>query len=375
MNYFNEIEIKLLQELADNIAFALDKIELKALQQKAKAELAESEQKFRILVEQSLVGVYVLQDEKFIYVNPGFEKISGYSNAELTGQMSFDDLIHEDDIQAIRKNYETRINGDQQTDHYTLRAIRNDGECRHIEIIVSAIIYKNKPAVIGSVIDITERIEEDKRVEQAIIDAQEKERMQIGMELHDNVKQIMGASILQLSILKRHLDDEKRALELITTIQGYNSDAVFELRRLSHQLAPSLDEEQSLAEKITALASNMNAGGKLQISVDVDEVTQLLNNKSQLTFYRIIQEQLNNIIKYAKAASVMISIKRAAKNIILTIRDDGQGFDTSLKKEGIGLENIRRRAGLLDGKTRIESAPGQGCSIIVDIPVMMEDEL
>ncbi|MEI7736540.1 MAG: PAS domain S-box protein [Ferruginibacter sp.] len=371
-NYFNEKEIQLLQKLVDNIAFTLDKIELKELRIKAKAELVESEEKFRTLVEQSMVGVYILQDEKFVYVNPGFEKISGYSMDELVGHMSFDDLIHETDIEIIRENNNSGERGEKATALYLLRLIHGSGEVKHIEIVLSTILFKNRPAIIGTAVDITSRMEEDRRIEQAIIDSQEKERLQIGMELHDNVKQILGASIMQLEILKHHLSDEPAAFAMIDTLKKYNIDAVNELRRLSHQLAPSLDADQTLAEKIASLAGNMNIANKLVIHIDVDTAAGSLNDKIQLAFYRIIQEQLNNILKYAIASQVTISVKLASQMIILSVTDDGLGFDTTIKKEGIGLENIRRRAGLLDGKAKIVSAPGKGCTVIVEIPHIQE---
>lgn len=372
VNYFYEKEIQLLQKLVDNIAFTLDKIELKVLRKKAKVELAESEEKFRTLVEQSMVGVYILQDEKFVYVNPGFEKISGYTNGELVGNMSFEDLIHETDIETIRESYDTGFSGEKITAQYLLRFIHGSGGVRHIEIILSTILFKNKPAIIGTAVDVTGRIEEDKRIEQAIIDAQEKERLQIGMELHDNVKQILGASIMQLELLKHHLNDEPAAFAKIDSLKKYNIEAVNELRRLSHQLAPSLDADQSLAEKIAILAGNMNIANKLDIHIDVDTEAGSLNNKIQLTFYRVIQEQLNNILKYANASQVIIKVKLVSQKIILSVADNGQGFNTTIKKEGIGLENIRRRAGLLDGKAKIESAPGKGCTVIVEIPYVQE---
>ena len=371
-NYFNEKEIHLLQKLVDNMAFTLDKIDLKELRIKAKAELVESEEKFRTLVEQSMVGVYILQDEKFVYVNPGFEKISGYSMDELVGYMSFDDLIHEADIEIIRENKDTGESGEKRSALYILRLIQGSGEVKYIEIVLSTILFKNKPAIIGTAVDITGRMEEDKRIEQAIIDSQEKERLQIGMELHDNVKQILGASIMQLEILKHHLSDEPAAFAMIDTLKKYNIDAVNELRRLSHQLAPSLDADQTLAEKIAILAGNMNIANNLVVHIDVETVVGSINDKIQLTFYRVIQEQLSNILKYAKASQVTISVQLASQMIILSVTDDGLGFDTTIKKEGIGLENIRRRAGLLDGKAKIVSAPGKGCTVIVEIPHIQE---
>ncbi|MEO5681577.1 MAG: PAS domain S-box protein [Chitinophagaceae bacterium] len=335
---------------------------------RAEAILRESEEKFRTLVEQSLAGVYILQDEKFVYTNPAFEKISGYRNDELIGRMSFEDLVHEEDIEKIRERYSSKTSGEEATSNYIIKAIRANGELQHLEIIISTIIYKKKMAIIGTVVDITARIEEEMRIENAIIDAQEKERLQIGMELHDNIQQMLAASSLYLEILGQNINNQNIAIEIITNLKTYISEAVNETRRLSHQLAPSIDIDTSLSNKIGWLVNDMNVSGDIEVIIDIDHFDNTLPKNIQLTFYRIIQEQLNNILKYAEASQVVITIKGKDGYIILKILDDGKGFDTTGKKEGIGLENIRRRTNLLNGKVEIKSAPGDGCRVIIHIP-------
>ena len=336
-------------------------------QKKAQIALVQSEEKFRSLVEQSLVGVYIMQEEKFVYVNPGFEKIMGYSIAELS-ETSFSQWIYEEDLEKIKENYLSRISGEKPTDQYTFRAIRRDSTLLYIEAIVSKIIYGNKPAVIGTIVDITDRVEEEKRIGKAVNDAQEKERMQIGMELHDNVKQIMAASMINLDFLKNRLDDQRATKETLDKVIGYIREAMDELRKLSHQLAPSIDSTIPLEEKIEILVSTMNAANTLKVHYRLDEFKQPVSNDVQLTLYRILQEQFNNILKYAKASSVFISVKHSPDNIQLSIKDDGEGFNLTAKKNGIGFENIKRRVQGLDGQVRIFSAPGNGCEVSVQIP-------
>jgi PAS domain S-box-containing protein len=336
-------------------------------QKKAQMALVQSEEKFRSLVEQSLVGVYIMQEEKFVYTNPGFEKIMGYSIDELK-KTSFDQWIFEEDIEKIKENYSSRINSEKPTDQYTFRAVRRDGTLLYIEAIVSKIIYGNRPAVIGTIVDITDHVEEEKRIGKAVNDAQEKERMQIGMELHDNVKQIMAASMINLDFLKNRLDDQKATKEILDKVISYIREAMEELRKLSHQLAPSIDATIPLEEKIEILVNTMNAANKLKVYYRLDEFNQDVSNDVQLTLYRILQEQFNNILKYAKASSVFISVRHNGDNIQLSIKDDGEGFNLTAKKNGIGFENIRRRVQALDGQVKIFSAPGNGCEVSVQIP-------
>jgi PAS domain S-box-containing protein len=336
-------------------------------QKKAQIALVQSEEKFRSLVEQSLVGVYIMQEEKFVYVNPGFAKIMGYSIDELR-KTSFNQWIYEEDLEKIKENYLSRVNGEKPTDQYTFRAVRRDGALLYIEAIVSKIIYGNRPAVIGTIVDITDHVEEEKRIGKAVNDAQETERMQIGMELHDNVKQIMAASMINLDFLKNRLDDQKATKEILDKVIGYIREAMDELRKLSHQLAPSIDSTISLEEKIEILVNTMNAANTLKVYYQLDEFKQPVSNDVQLTLYRILQEQFNNILKYANASSVFISVRHYRDNIQLSIKDNGEGFNLTAKKNGIGFENIKRRVQVLDGQVKIFSAPGDGCEVNVQIP-------
>ena len=96
--FFDKEEVKLLQEVTNNINYAIEKLELKEMQKKSEEDLKESEEKFRKLVEETVVGVFILQESRFVYVNPQFEKISGYSNEVLLNEISFEQFIVEDEF-------------------------------------------------------------------------------------------------------------------------------------------------------------------------------------------------------------------------------------------------------------------------------------
>lgn len=333
------------------------------------ALLRESEEKFRSIVEQSLAGIYIIQNGKLIYVNPGFEKIFGYSKNQLLNKISFEGLVHEDDIHLVQDMYDNRINKRRVKEQYVFRAIRKDGYVLYIEVIASLITYNNEPAIIGTIVDITGRIEEERRMNEAVLDAQEKERLQIGMELHDNVKQILVGSGMFLDFAQKKLDDKPAVTKILDDLKKYNTDAITELRRLSHQLAPSVEEDTNLDDKIQWLIKSLKIEEHLSISVMIDAFQKPLDNNTQLTFYRILQEQLSNIQKYAAATVVEISIRSENNSILLQVKDNGKGFDVSAKKGGIGLENIRRRVQMLQGKVDIISAPGKGCEVNIQVPL------
>jgi len=139
---------------------------------------------------------------------------------------------------------------------------------------------------------------------------------------------------------------------------------------LSHQLAPSFDELFHLTDSISTLASEMNPENRFIVYIysNIPDENKI-PREIQLTFYRILQEQFNNILKYSNAGTVNIKLDCVNGNVCLQIIDDGKGFDLSVKKEGIGLENIRRRVNYLGGVTSIISSPGRGCRIIAEIPL------
>jgi two-component system sensor histidine kinase UhpB len=104
------------------------------------------------------------------------------------------------------------------------------------------------------------------------------------------------------------------------------------------------------------------------LCIDEDYEALLIDKNKELMLYRIIQEQLNNILKYAQATEISIDVKQKGDQLYLTIRDNGIGFDTHQQGNGIGLKNINSRVNFYSGKMKLTSAPGQGCTLEVSIP-------
>lgn len=336
---------------------------------KSEAELIESEEKFRKLVEQSMVGVFILSRNRFVYVNPGFERITGFTQDQLFEGITFDQLLHLDDIEKIYGTGQSGADPDRLMGHKLFRMVRMDGKLLHIESVVSEIIYAGEKAIIGTVIDISDRMEEERKIKKAITDAQEQERNQIGMELHDNVQQLLAASQITLDMAKMKVDLEHAAVRYIDMARNNLSNATIEVRRLSHQLAPLMKTDIPLSETLLALVHDMNMTARLPIQLIVDPEVENVKQDIKLTCYRIVQEQLNNILKHATPKKVLISVSDLGQVLFLQVKDDGVGFDIKEVRGGIGLTNIRRRVDLLNGEMQIITSPGKGCEIIVRIPL------
>ncbi len=128
------------------------------------SELIQSEAKFRSLVEESLVGVYIIQDKKFPYVNPKFAEIFGYTVDEIISSKTFIDLTHEKDVSIAKENITKRLSGEIKTIHYSFKGVRKDNSLLDIEVMGSSTIFNGRPAIIGTLLDVTEKRKSEKEV-------------------------------------------------------------------------------------------------------------------------------------------------------------------------------------------------------------------
>ena len=144
--------------------------------------------------------------------------------------------------------------------------------------------------------------------------------------------------------------------------------AIRETRNLSHQMVMPGFSEKNLLDELRLLIENYTPA--MSINLDVRRLKEKhIPPLIKETLYRIVQEQLSNIHKHAKASSVQVRLSSGPRSVELLIRDDGIGFDPQLKKNGIGISNIYHRAESYDGKVEIVSSPGEGCYLVVRIPL------
>lgn len=212
-----------------------------------------------------------------------------------------------------------------------------------------------------------QRVVQEKLIVRTGIRAQEKVRNEIGIELHDNINQILAASKLFLDkALKQKNDPE----ELLIRCKDHLVNAIEEIRRLSHQVVTPSLESISLCQIIRDLIDDMHLSSPLQISFAADDFDEeTVSRDLKLTLYRIVQEQLNNILKHSEAGNAFIKIYPEAQCLILLIGDDGKGAKMEEKGNGIGLNNIKSRVDYFDGELSIQTAPGKGFTLKAKIPV------
>ncbi|MEO6316454.1 MAG: response regulator [Chitinophagaceae bacterium] len=249
------------------------------------------------------------------------------------------------------------------------RHFKKTGEAVEVEIYSNAVFINNISYRSVVAIDITEKIQHERKISRAIIKTQEDERYEIGAELHDNVCQILASSLMSFRLLKSSL--EPAGIELFNRSQDYILLATEEIRNLSHRLAPAFFIESTMEEAFERVLNDFNADDKFTFALYFDKtVTKTkIGMDLQLNLYRILQEQLSNILKYAGASMVKVTVVIHNEKIKMSITDDGIGFNTLTVKNGIGIANMKRRAELFFGKMEINSSVGNGCEVSVEIPL------
>jgi signal transduction histidine kinase len=202
-----------------------------------------------------------------------------------------------------------------------------------------------------------------KEIADAMISAQESERQEIGRELHDNINQLLTTAQLHLRLIPAKDENDR---SLISETSRFINTAIDEVRRLSHSLIPLLLDDSALKESLLYIFQIIAKTSGLLISWDFNQFDETLaSDKLKLAIYRIVQEQINNILKHARATKMHIRLVQQDGKTELVIKDDGIGFDTSEKPMGIGLKNIRARTSLFNGAMKIISSPGNGCELRV----------
>jgi two-component system, NarL family, sensor histidine kinase UhpB len=192
-----------------------------------------------------------------------------------------------------------------------------------------------------------------------MIESEEKEKNRWSQELHDNVGQLLTVAKLYTEEALRNYDDP-----FIRKSQTMIEKAIDDIRHISSSIKPPEFSTISLYEAIEGLIENIKRFVAFDFTIEYDQEIELaLSAEQKLMVYRIVQEQLNNITKYADASNVSLNIAVSNKQVSIIIKDDGKGFNPTMVKAGIGLKNISGRLQLFSGDLNINSSPGKGCEL------------
>jgi two-component system, chemotaxis family, CheB/CheR fusion protein len=232
--------------------------------------------------------------------------------------------------------------------------------------------------------DVTDKEHSAKALEQSrerlrdlatgLLTAQEEEHRRISRELHDDLNQRLAMLTVELETLEKDsllsLDFRSRLASLRSKIEDISDD----VRRTAHQLHPSLVEHLGLAAALRSLCIDFSKQLKLRINCRQPNIQSPIAPEIALCLYRVAQEALRNVAQHSGAKSATVSLASARNQIRLTVSDKGAGFDRngSNTKRGLGILSMEERVRSVGGKISIDSSPGRGTRLVVEVPLMKD---
>lgn len=316
----------------------------------------------------------------FETINEAFSSVTGWTYEQVAGQ-PIEKIMPAASHELVRGKYNEALASRQIIDY--VEEAQHPSGIKYGEIRVIPIVEKEAEPVriLGIAHDITEKTYLQKRLDAerenknrqitlAAIRGQESERAKVSRELHDNVNQVLTTVKLYLELC---LDQKIDMPAFLTKCISLVNNTIHEIRQLSKQLSAPALGNMNFKETLNDLVETVTASTPLDIEMDLGLPCPEMEYELHLTLYRIAQEQVTNIIKYANATMVVIVLRQEDDQLLFSITDNGVGFDMGVKRKGIGITNMKSRVEILNGHFEMMSTPGQGTALEVAIPVIIED--
>jgi PAS domain S-box-containing protein len=333
--------------------------------------LRESEQNYKYLFNNNPAAIFIWHPQTFRIVecNDAAQKLTGYEREELMQITVFDYRPKEehDRVRQIVKELETIPfvhTGSSQL-------VTKSGDVLHTDNYHHRIRFYGDDLILALILDITDKVNLQQQIEiqknrkhieitDAVLTAQENERIHLGRELHDNINQILTTARLYIEYA---LAEEKMRIQLMESSRDFIITAIKEVRELSKALVPASLDENGLTNALEDLIKKVKALNTIEITTRYNFDEKKLSPKFKLAIFRIVQEQLNNIVKHSKASRVTIMIKESSADLVLIVADNGIGFDPGIATDGLGFKNIVSRSALFGGIMTVDSGIGKGCEL------------
>jgi PAS domain S-box-containing protein len=357
------------------------------------AALADSEERYRVLVEGVRRYAIVMLDPKGMVItwNVGVRELLGYERQDIVGKSGALMLTAEDRAartfkkqlaqakrsgESIRESAAVRKDGTEIRVHETTSALHAlDGALVGFAKVSRAADRPNDCATEAAAVELAKavaalhlEVEHRRQLEAKLLTAVEEERQRLGRDLHDDLSQrLVGLGMIVRTLEKKGDLATPDSRQRLHEVGNMLSEAAGVARNLSHGLHPITLGTQGLRAALAELAARVPD----LVSFSCSEVQTLnLGSDVELHLYRIAEEALSNSIRHAQAHNIWIQLQPSSRGTLaLTIGDDGKGSSEVPEKAGMGIQNMKYRAGVIGGVLEITTGPGRGTIIRCSVPV------
>jgi PAS domain S-box-containing protein len=348
----------------------------RARRRKTEVALRRSEEKFSKSFHHSplAVSLATTNDDRYLEVNHTFEQLTAWGRDEVVGRSPLDINLWVDPDRRFTFLKNDGTHGNVRDPEVRIR--RKDGQIRTMLGSTDIIEVEGESCALSVFADITERKEAEEALScmsRRLIAAQEQERTRIARELHDDINQRIAMLSVEFDRLEqsepasaperrsRVKELQKRLLELGTEIQA-----------ISHRLHSSKLEYLGLVVACGSFCREVAERQKVTVDFAATDVPREVPQDVSLCLFRVLQESLNNAIKYSGVQHFEVRIQGSLGEIQLTVHDDGAGFDaeSAMSSQGLGLISMRERVSLVNGTMSIISKPGGGTEVSVRVPLV-----
>jgi PAS domain S-box-containing protein len=345
--------------------------------EQAQEALRASEARYRSVFNSATEGLIVVdQDDRIVDANPVASAMHGYTPEAFSG-LSYRDLIASDH-QYLYEEFRRQLS-QYGSVHLDSMHVTRDNKRIDVEVRGTNFHFGGASRVLAILTDTTDRkkaVQQQAMLSRKALMAQEEERARVSRELHDELGQILTALHLELDMLRKRSsgsgDSHSQATSALSNALQMVEKAAEELRRVCRGLRPPLLDDLGVDPAVRLLIEEFEqrTGVKTAWEVQLNEELKPIPTEIALCIYRIMQESLHNISRHAGAKNVRVSLMDKGDEIVLSINDDGKGFDADRMRtsEGFGIAGMRERTTLVNGILDIHSEPGRGTKVLFRVP-------
>ena len=351
-----------------------------AERKKAEEELISSEQKYKFLFESNPLSMWMLSlpDYNVIDVNSVALLKYGYTRKEFLN-LSIADFRPREDVDRFKANTNTSFRGIHHAGVW--RHLKKDGTIIYVDIYTHDFYYKGQQTRLVLANDITEKhIAEQKLLESYesirkltshLQNVREEERLYISREIHDELGQLLTVLKMDVSWLNKRTEPENTAVkEKLIEISGLIDSTVKSVRRIASELRPTLLDDLGLLAAIEWYLEEFERRSGIETERSLQEIEQPLPDALKIGLFRIFQESLTNVARHSGAKKVKVSLQQQEKELVLTVQDNGKGFDESgTVKKTLGLLGMKERTLMMGGQYNISGITGEGTTVTVSVPL------